>query len=59
MQLLISHIRIVNGGGGVWGETVMAAHPNLPESDVQQMVQCYLSLSNRTQPKNLCHTQAQ
>lgn len=40
--------KVIKGGGGVWGETVMAAHPNLPESDVQQMVQWVLSLSNQS-----------
>jgi hypothetical protein len=40
--------KIVKGGSGVWGETAMAAHPNLPESDVQQIVQWVLSLSNQS-----------
>ncbi len=39
--------KIINGGSGVWGETAMAAHPNLPQSDAQQMVQWILSLSNQ------------
>lgn len=39
--------KIVKGGGGIWGETAMAAHPNLPEGDVQQIVQWVLSLSNQ------------
>jgi cytochrome c len=39
--------KIITGGGGVWGETVMAAHPNLPESDANQIVQWVLSLSNQ------------
>lgn len=43
--------KIVKGGGGVWGETVMAAHPNLSEGDVQQMVQWVLSLSNQSNIK--------
>jgi cytochrome c551/c552 len=42
----LSH-KIISGGGGVWGETVMAAHPNLPEGDAQQIVQLVLSLSNQ------------
>lgn len=37
--------KIVKGGGGVWGETVMSAHPNLPQGDVQQIVSWILSLS--------------
>jgi len=39
--------KIIKGGAGVWGETAMSAHPNLPESDVQQIVQWVLSLSNQ------------
>ena len=39
--------KIIKGGGGVWGETQMAAHPNLPQSDAQQIVQWVLSLSNQ------------
>ncbi len=39
--------KIIKGGGGVWGETQMAAHPNLAQSDVQQIIQWILSLSNQ------------
>jgi cytochrome c551/c552 len=39
--------KIIKGGGGVWGEVVMAAHPTLPQSDVSQIVQWILSLSNK------------
>lgn len=39
--------KIIKGGGGVWGETQMAAHPNLPQNDVQQIVQWVLSLANQ------------
>jgi len=39
--------KIINGGGGVWGETVMAAHPQLSQSEVEQMVKYILSLSDR------------
>ena len=39
--------KIVKGGGGVWGEVAMAAHPTLPEGDVSQIVQWVLSLSNK------------
>lgn len=46
--------KIIKGGGGVWGETVMAAHPNLPQSDAQQIVGWILSLSGeRTSKKSL------
>jgi hypothetical protein len=39
--------KVIKGGGGVWGETQMAAHPNLPQSDAQQIVQWVLSLANQ------------
>ncbi|MGC4037310.1 MAG: ThuA domain-containing protein [Chitinophagaceae bacterium] len=39
--------KIIKGGGGVWGETAMAAHPSLAQSDVSQIVQWVLSLSNK------------
>ncbi|MBT1688255.1 ThuA domain-containing protein [Dawidia soli] len=38
--------KIIAGGGGVWGETAMAAHPQLKKEDVQQMVKYILSLGN-------------
>ena len=37
--------KIIKGGGGVWGETAMSAHPDLPESDARQIVQWIRSLS--------------
>ena len=39
--------RIINGGGGVWGETVMAAHPALSKSEAIQMSKYILSLSGK------------
>lgn len=46
--------KIIKGGGGVWGETVMAAHPNLPQSDASQIVGWILSLSGEhTSKKSL------
>ena len=49
---------IINGGGGVWGATVMAAHPQLSDSEARQMSKYILSLSgeaaslaNRLGPK--------
>ena len=39
--------KIIKGGGGVWGEAAMAAHPNLPQSDAQQIVAWVLSLGNQ------------
>ncbi len=36
--------KIINGGGGVWGEHVMAAHPELSQEDAGKMVDYILSL---------------
>lgn len=36
--------KIIQGGGGVWGETVMAAHPQLSDSEARQMTKYILSL---------------
>ncbi len=36
--------KIVNGGGGVWGETVMPANPNLKSSEVSALISYILSL---------------
>ncbi|MEM6966879.1 MAG: PKD domain-containing protein, partial [Bacteroidota bacterium] len=36
--------RIKKGSSGVWGETLMSAHPQLPIEDVQAMVKYILSL---------------
>ncbi|HVZ56949.1 MAG TPA: ThuA domain-containing protein [Chitinophagaceae bacterium] len=45
MSYLVQKIR--KGGSGVWGEVAMAAHPNVPESDLQQIVQWVLSLGSK------------
>jgi len=37
--------KIIAGGGGVWGEQNMAAHPDLNESDAEQMAEYILSLA--------------
>src|SRR6187401_688725 len=36
--------KVIAGGGGIWGTQVMSAHPELPESDVQEMVRYILQL---------------
>ena len=36
--------RIIKGGGGVWGEQAMAAHPHLSQNETEQMVRYILSL---------------
>lgn len=43
--------KIINGGGGIWGETVMSAHPQLSRGQVAQMVDYILGLSNPDQSK--------
>ena len=42
--------KIKNGGGGVWGETVMPANPELKESDLNALVAYILSLDQVTTP---------
>ena len=37
--------KIVSGGSGVWGEVVMAAHPNITEEETQQIVLYIQSLA--------------
>ncbi len=39
--------KVINGGGGVWGEQAMAAHPQLTREDAELMVRYVLSLSNK------------
>ncbi len=38
--------KIINGGGGVWGETAMAAHPELALKDATSMAEYIMSLSS-------------
>ncbi|MFY0598431.1 MAG: PQQ-dependent sugar dehydrogenase [Cyclobacteriaceae bacterium] len=38
--------KIINGGGGVWGEQAMSAHPELSIGDAESIVNYILSLSN-------------
>lgn len=37
--------KIINGGGGVWGEQAMSAHPDLSNEDAQSIVNYILSLA--------------
>lgn len=37
--------KIINGGGGVWGDVMMPAHPNLKPSDAKLIVHWILSLT--------------
>ncbi|MES2730930.1 MAG: PQQ-dependent sugar dehydrogenase [Bacteroidota bacterium] len=38
--------KVIKGGGGVWGENVMSAHPQLTVEQTTQMVNYILSLGN-------------
>lgn len=44
VQYLIN--KIIRGGGGVWGDIVMPAHPNFPPKEAQKLVNWILSLKN-------------
>lgn len=37
--------KIIKGGGGVWGETAMSAHPNISNSEARQIVEYIFSLA--------------
>lgn len=39
--------KIRKGGAGVWGDVAMAAHPNISESDLKQIIQYVIGLSNK------------
>lgn len=45
--------KVIKGGGGVWGETMMAAHPQLSVSDATEIVKYVLSLSGSPQVKSM------
>lgn len=43
--------KIINGGGGAWGTTVMTPHPQLSEADANEIVRWILSLGAPPKPK--------
>lgn len=45
--------KIINGGGGVWGETPMAAHPAISIRDARMMVEYILSFGEEGNIKSL------
>lgn len=45
VDTLISKVK--NGGMGNWGNIAMTPHPDLPESDIREMVNYILSLKNK------------
>jgi cytochrome c len=42
--------KIINGGGGVWGEQAMSAHPQIKKDDAKEMVRYIMSLANQKGP---------
>lgn len=42
--------KIIKGGSGVWGETVMSAHPQLSEEDAAEIVLWIMSLGSPVKP---------
>ncbi len=45
--------KILKGGAGVWGETAMAAHPQLNKDQTSKMVEYILSLAEENKVKSL------
>ncbi|MDF2192104.1 ThuA domain-containing protein [Paraflavitalea sp. CAU 1676] len=43
--------KIIKGGGGVWGEVAMAAHPNLKDADAKQILTWIQSLTAAQEAK--------
>lgn len=42
--------KIIKGGGGVWGEAAMAAHPDLKQADAEMIVDWILGLNKKETP---------
>ncbi len=51
--------KIIKGGAGVWGQTVMSAHPQISETDAGDMVRWILTLGDAPKPKQNFPTQGQ
>jgi cytochrome c len=45
--------KIIKGGGGVWGDTPMAAHPQVSQEDALQMVEYIFSLDEKKDQQKL------
>ncbi|MFM7486885.1 MAG: c-type cytochrome [Cytophagales bacterium] len=41
--------KIIKGGSGVWGEVLMAAHPDITQADAEKMARYVLSLDGETE----------
>ncbi len=39
--------KVITGGGGVWGEQAMSAHPQLKEDEAKEMVRYIMSLADK------------
>ncbi len=50
-ELAVAYLskKIINGGGGVWGEQAMSAHPDLTETEAERIVKYILSLGENQQ----------
>ncbi|MEZ4933695.1 MAG: hypothetical protein R2788_16435 [Saprospiraceae bacterium] len=44
--------KVIRGGGGVWGESTMAAHPNISQQEAEGIVQYILSLAGEVQAED-------
>jgi cytochrome c len=47
--------KVINGGAGVWGETVMSAHPQLTEEQAREMVRYILTISDEPAVQEQSH----
>jgi cytochrome c len=45
--------KIITGGGGVWGEHAMSAHPQISKEDATEIVKFILDVSNKKEEKVL------
>ncbi len=48
--------KIITGGGGVWGEHAMSAHPQFSKEDATEIVKYVLTVSTKKEEKNLPQT---
>lgn len=44
--------KVIKGGGGVWGEQAMAAHPQLKQEEAEDMIKYVLSLGSEKKVKS-------
>lgn len=44
--------KVIKGGGGVWGEQAMAAHPQLKQQEAEDMIKYVLSLGKENKVKS-------